>query len=341
MLKNLQISGFRTFRSLKVEPLSRVNLFVGANNAGKTSVLEAIETLMSGIDGLVRGLLRREEVSFESQATPAETTIEIAHVFHEHHLPEPGVGLSIEGESDFLGTHSFTFIRDTRGTNTFNERDGFRVDDGSPEEDWVDLLPTGDIGVPRLMQARLKVNGFFLDSGGLKSSELRAQWDGIVLTSEEEKVLDAMRIIESRAERIAFSSDRQSASNIFVKLQGEGGRIPLGSMGEGMRRLLTLAMGLASAKHSLLIDDIDTGLHHSVMIRMWRLIAETAKRLNIQVFATTHSLDCVRALGWLYEEAPELASEVTVHRVEKGADVTTVYSAEELQIAARQRMEIR
>ncbi|HHC24806.1 MAG TPA: ATP-binding protein [Desulfobacterales bacterium] len=42
----------------------------------------------------------------------------------------------------------------------------------------------------------------------------------------------------------------------------------------------------------LLIDEIDTGLHFTVMENMWRLITQTAKRLDVQVFATTHNSDC-------------------------------------------------
>ena len=58
-----------------------------------------------------------------------------------------------------------------------------------------------------------------------------------------------------------------------------------------------MAIALISAKGGvLLIDEIDTGLHYTVMADMWKLIAQTAAELDVQVFATTHSSDCVTAL---------------------------------------------
>jgi predicted ATP-dependent endonuclease of OLD family len=79
-------------------------------------------------------------------------------------------------------------------------------------------------------------------------------------------------------------------------MRGQRDPIPLGSMGDGMRRILTLAMCAVNVENGfLLIDEIDTGLYYEVQADMWRLILETAQRLDVQVFATTHSWDCVSA----------------------------------------------
>jgi hypothetical protein len=113
-------------------------------------------------------------------------------------------------------------------------------------------------------------------------------------------------------------------------------------MGDGIKRLLSLSLNvIRSANGALAVDEIDTGLHHTVMVKMWRLVVETACRLDVQVFATSHSLDCLRALAWLCEEDLSIAQHVSAHRVERNSPATTRYSAEELAIAARQRMEIR
>lgn len=109
-----------------------------------------------------------------------------------------------------------------------------------------------------------------------------------------------------------------------------------------MKHLLALVLHLFSARGGfLLIDEIDTGLHYSVMADMWRLVVETAKRLEVQVFATTHSLDCVRALARLRKKYPETADEVTLHRVEKDAPQTVVYDADEIVIATESQLEVR
>lgn len=86
-------------------------------------------------------------------------------------------------------------------------------------------------------------------------------------------------------------------------LIGTGRPEPLGNLGEGMNRMLALAIGLVrSADGILLVDEIENGLHYSVQPDLWRMIFETAQELNVQVFATTHSYDCVQAFERVAQE---------------------------------------
>ena len=125
-------------------------------------------------------------------------------------------------------------------------------------------------------------------------------------------------------------------------MAGETSPNPLGSLGDGVRRLFAVLLAITEARGGfVLIDDIDTGLHHSVMRGMWQLVVKAAERLDIQVFATTHSSDCWQALGWLCATDPEIAKQVSVHRLERGLEHTVGYSPEELATAALQNMDIR
>jgi hypothetical protein len=161
----------------------------------------------------------------------------------------------------------------------------------------------------------------------------------LVLTPEEEEAIRALRIIEPLIERVAYLSE---SSGFVVNLKSSKPRLPLGSLGGGLKHFLALVLNLLSARGGfLLVDEIDTGLHYSVMLDMWRLLVETAKRLDVQVFATTHGLDCVRALARLRNRYPDTAAEVTVHRVEKGSPKTVVYDTDEIVIAAEHHIEVR
>ena len=90
-----------------------------------------------------------------------------------------------------------------------------------------------------------------------------------------------------------------------------------------------------------MVDEIDTGLHHSVMEDMWRMVITTAKRLNVQVFATSHSQDCINSLGRLHQIVPELAAQVSLHRLEKGLSQSVRYGPDEISTAALQEIEVR
>jgi AAA15 family ATPase/GTPase len=77
----------------------------------------------------------------------------------------------------------------------------------------------------------------------------------------------------------------------------------------------------------LLIDEIENGLHWSILPKVWRFLVETARVLDVQVFATTHSKDCIEALAELHRTDPLLAQRVTVHRLEAGRESSLRFDA--------------
>ncbi len=146
------------------------------------------------------------------------------------------------------------------------------------------------------MQTGTKIsNCIFVSINKFLFDKVTLMWDAIDLTPKENKIIEALKIIDSNLERISFSSSN-NANLIRLKLKNIESPIPLSSMGDGMYRILTLAMSLVTAEDGvLLVDEIETGLHYEAQTDMWRLILETAKELNVQVFATTLCWDCIAA----------------------------------------------
>ena len=336
MYDSIKLENFRTFKKLNISGLKRVNLFVGKNNAGKTSILEAIELLSSDGGALLRISRRREENL-------------IRHLFNGHRLEENS---QFQISSQFEDKQYFLQCRIILNLNPQEFEKLFSLQIESSELGGKINIPLSSEGEFErgifehkilTMQKRMLPNNstpiIFLESKGMDSSQLKKSWDSIVLTPKEEKVYEALQSITSDVERIAFTNEL--TSGIIVKLKNAG-RVPLGVMGDGVRRLLGLAICLVNSENGyLLIDEIDTGLHYSTMEEMWSFVIQTANLFNIQVFATTHSWDCVRALAWLQRERPDLADSVTLHRVDIDELKTMRYSAEELEIAARHHIEVR
>lgn len=118
--------------------------------------------------------------------------------------------------------------------------------------------------------------------------------------------------------------------------------MPIGTMGDGIWRLLAVTLALIRASGGvLLVDEIDTGLHFSVMEKMWKLVTETAQQLNVQVFATTHSSDCWKALASVSRSDVSQDSEVTIQRIEKTRSEAVHFSESEIVFAAEGDIEIR
>jgi AAA15 family ATPase/GTPase len=159
---------------------------------------------------------------------------------------------------------------------------------------------------------------------------------------------DALRFVEPDVERVAssnvpssFAYDLPARGGFKVKLKNVAQPIPIGSLGDGTWRMLAMAIALSRARNGvLLIDEIDTGLHHTVMTDMWRLVYESARRFNIQIFATTHSYDCVHSLASICEEGPA-ANNVTIQRVEMDRQKAIPFTDPEIRMAARKDIELR
>src|SRR3954466_4783480 len=345
MLKSLEIQGFRCFRELRVEPLTRVNLFVGLNNAGKTSLLEAAELLaIGGVEGLMRSAARRGERVLGRPESTEEFrghVVDPSHLFFGH-SQDLGRSFRIEGDGDaerwVQCKVEYAPAQETLLKALFFQSHV------TNEHQRLTISPYGGVlsPPPRLQESNPRVN--FLAAESLDASRLDQLWDALVLTPEEEGITQALKLVEPNIERLAFLIEGRGtpSPNILLKLKGSDRLLPLGTLGTGLRHLLALVLNLLSAKGGfLLVDKIDTGLHYSVMVDMWRLVIENAQRLGLQVFATTHSLDCVRALARLRNRYPELGAEVMIHRVERNQTKTVVYDTDDIGVAARGHIEVR
>jgi hypothetical protein len=189
----------------------------------------------------------------------------------------------------------------------------------------------------------------FISTESLSIEELSVIWNQVALTEAEERVVRALRFLEPKVDRIAptiastpyFYGYGGGRGGFIVKLSDIEQPIPIGSLGDGTWRMLALAIALSRAKDGvLLVDEIDTGLHYTVMADMWKLISETARALNVQVFATTHSFDCVHALATICHADVE-KSEVTLQRIELNKKKAITFTEGEIRIAAERQIEVR
>ncbi|MGC4119169.1 MAG: AAA family ATPase [Myxococcales bacterium] len=113
-------------------------------------------------------------------------------------------------------------------------------------------------------------------------------------------------------------------------------------MGSNGWSSFSTALGVATGG-VLLVDELDDGLHYTVLPRLWRFLVEAARKLDLQVFATTHSRDCIEAIASLQREADgtDLAQDITVHRLELGSPRTVRMDSRIVRIALEGSQELR
>jgi AAA15 family ATPase/GTPase len=119
--------------------------------------------------------------------------------------------------------------------------------------------------------------------------------------------------------------------------------MPVALLGGGTKRVLSIAMAMLYAKGGcVLIDEIETGLHYSAQEALWRAIITWADQLDVQVFVTTHSYECIKAFraaasGSLFADQSKL------FRIERQRDdfKAIAYDQDELERSIERIWEVR
>jgi AAA15 family ATPase/GTPase len=370
MFKRLTIDNYRIFQHIQLNDIGRVNLIVGMNNSGKSSLLEAIYLLTSDEPGTSLAFILNERGEFISRINDPRYDrrvvggYQISHVFFGH-APEKVQHVNIRadnGKSNYLDIT----LREVRSQK---EVEGYQVslfeEEEIDTEGRIQTLAFEHVRPgfePKKETMRVveggvlpyrssSIRGFtqpdqssrLITTNYLGFDDLAILWDTITLTPREDLVVEALQILEPRIERISFTSRRTSNSGILLKLKGEQDPIPLGSMGDGMRRILAIIASLVCVdKGTLLIDEIDTGLYYAVLTDMWKLILEIANRRKIQVFASTHSWDCVRAFQEALKDFSESSSGRLIRLDKTGDTIKPItFTSKELDIAIKQGIEVR
>jgi len=376
MISSIRIRGYRGFDAFEMSGLGRVNLLVGTNNSGKTSVLEAIYLLTSMGDpfALWQLLWRRGErlppmlmANADRPARRAPVELDVAHLFNGHEA-QPGSTIQISSRNQAYERsveYSITEVLPREQSEIFSaEEDGPLISRlalevaGNPKPA-VGLIPltrgggmyADAIDMPG-RRARLRPSeaepAHFITTDSFTGDELVAMWNKISLTPSEGLVLQALQFLDPDIERIASQVTSgpyypsQARGGFIIKRKGWEQPVPIGSMGDGMWRMLAMAIAITQCKGGvLLVDEIDTGLHYTVMSQMWKLIFNAAKELDVQVFATTHSYDCVYTLAQICSGRKDTREHVTVQRIDPGKTKAVPYDEDEIAIAASREIEVR
>jgi AAA15 family ATPase/GTPase len=350
MLKSLKIKNFRCFEEFDLPQLGRVNLLVGKNNSGKTSVLEAIHILDSVSPIALWEAIERRGEYFENNREE-----DISHINHFYlgHEIEDGNEIMIsanrnDGSAIFklFSNQKYDPLEDWMSEKS--ERSTFCEWTSLNENNEIKSNLQSAINLYRkpAMIPRRATNSknIFVALSSTQVLHVIELFNQIVITPQEQILYEALRFIEPKIERIAPTtiqgSRRVQHGGFVVAIDGK--RIPIGSMGDGIWRILEITLAMVNIPGgTLLIDEIDTGLHFSVMIDLWKLICKTAEKLDIQVFATTHNSDCWKSLAEVANSDDIASDDITIHRIERGKKQSIVFNEQEMAIAAERDIEVR
>jgi hypothetical protein len=378
MIPSLHISGFKLFRDLELPKLGSLNLFVGKNNTGKTCLLEAVELYASSSPwDILRVASRREPDGGQRRKFDKfdpfeleESLRPLLNLFYRERgqLSKLYIQLSAGHPEADLKLRCDPFLDDFLEMEAMSAEAG--AEPGSHRRHLGHLLERGfelargeKKSKPHffgrylrrlpISEETMKEEGWlhpdvapvaFLPARGFSNSEAKRLWDKASLADKDELLLEWLRFVEPEVRDLRYISDSDSGTDLpYLKINGDHGRTPLSSMGDGLTRLFHIGLSMANASGGiLLIDEFENGLHWEVQEQLWRALFKAASHFGVQVFATTHSTDCIRGFLAAQSEVLKLG-ENFVYRLERQGDDIYAFDLppENLGAALRQQVEVR
>ena len=336
-LPSLLIENFRGIESLTIPKLGRVTLLTGKNAVGKTTVLEAVHVYATRGHFAQRLLMERGENFFTTDVEDDEVTVVDGSALFYNWDASPGtkgmIGVLNMGDKTLMiepYIQAPKYYEEVKKFLNLSQNSILAFKFSLGDHAWHSY---GTEDAPPM------IRGSRLGPSMLNNNLLAQWWGEVALSPEQSSAVEALELaINTDIEGIALVNKEQ----IFVRLKEHEHRIPLRSLGDGAVRLFGAALALANSRDGFLfIDEAENGIHHSIQRDYWRMVLQAAHDNNVQVLATTHSWDCVRAFAQAAVENTDV--EGLLIRLEKDNDgiYPVEYSEDDLKVCAEQGIEVR
>ena len=372
--RSLRIRHFRGLKEFTVDYLKRINLFVGLNNYGKTSILEALYLACNN----------QEPVSLNNLNTfrglrLTESNIEdlINNLFHSLDLKQP-IKIDITCEN---GTENFSIELIESESSFQQETTNLANLTLNPSQIQQQIsrkhivtkyknslnnkileatgkftaVPLYNQAMPNMLAYMNAVNFTFnyerntqsalpvlyIHSNYLTSQADCQRFSKLIELKEDKEIIDVLKILEPRLREIKILN-KGNQFELAADFSDEEKLLSLNICGDGLLKVFSFVLTICSAKGGVvLIDEIENGLHYSIHELIWKKLDFLAQKYNVQIFATTHSHEMIEAAYRAYKDCD--FDNFSFYRVDRKADKTecTNYDAITFRTAIENNFEIR
>jgi AAA15 family ATPase/GTPase len=143
----------------------------------------------------------------------------------------------------------------------------------------------------------------FIDSSKPTNIHLTSLYSSIQDLGKQDKFLKYLQIIDKNITRIEPQVRGEEQSFLRVTLENPKQSLISSELGEGTNRFIEILCTLLSnANGTVLIDEIENGIHYTKLYDIWKAIIEIVQKENIQLFVTTHDLESIEALNRASED---------------------------------------
>lgn len=351
LLKSITVQNFRGIDNLVIDDFADVNLLIGNNNCGKTSVLESV-FLLTGISNptlaatvnQLRGLFATPEklkllfrnVNLENKpkidgvflnGNSRELVISAKQIFDlNHQVTDPNI--EVEGLDFDFTIKNISDEKSYKSSLNFIRNKDLSL---SPTPQ-INIIPAQDYKEDRV--AILLTNKDELN--------LLQRYSLLLKQKKNDFMLKLLQRFDKNIKSVQLLPD-----GIYFELPKVTELLPLNAMGGGMGHFLNIAISIAVQPNSVIcIDEIESGLHFSKYYILWEHIFNIAKENNSQLFVTTHNIETLKMLAEFLENKKNIsfrnmAKIFTIANTAKAGYKSYGYSYEGFSQAISHNIELR
>ena len=338
----LNIQNFRSIKSLQISGLGQFNLFIGKNNCGKSTVLEAVY-MASAVPQLPLFAMNTGR-----GANPVQNE-DFVTLFHDFNIEKP---VSVRFSDDaYFREVSVSAVKLNRMPQVVmncmpQEQSlighyGIEVKSDSLKTPYSVRYNQKDVTPERIILSDEEIQNLNDDKSVRSVQFITAQWlnyntveyvNNLVVNKQKDSLITSLKKIDGRIKDIQIGNN----NTIYIDI-GLSKLLPIQFIGLGVRKFITIASIVASQKDGvLLIDEFENGLHYETMDILWKAVVELCREHNIQLFATTHSYECIESFVNASEES-------CVYRIERKDNEHRAirYNSDEASESIKKRWEMR
>ena len=346
MINSFEIKRYRCFSSVSARNLSRVNIIVGQSGSGKTALLEALWLCAGGNPTHYFNLLRWRGLLGDTFQLATETYDQFFRDMFYKFRTEQGIEMSLEdtdrgawtleiGPDRDIGQQSVGYFADTLTHTPF----AFRSKDPSGEA-FIVSIQLGPEGTMKFPRSPNPYQVIFLNNVTLpNAANVTTKFSTMIQEGKEKNVIEGLNRLYKNITDIRLIS-YGGGTVLLAEVEGLG-RIPITSVSGGINKYLTLLITLGNKRRNVvLVDEFENGLYYANLTDAWRGIVSVCRETDSQIFLTTHSRECLKAMLPILEESPDDFTLIRTERQE-GEVLPVQFSGEEMRASLKQHFEIR
>lgn len=310
-VQNFHVDAFRGIHAFEANNMNHINLIVGDNNCGKTSILEALLLLRNPPD--IANILR---VSRQRESTYSFSRISIFDCFMSM-LPQGDTDQRICIHAECFGL-PVDYVIQGEPTRIMLDESDVRLFPYSRLK--KDIPPEANAFLGSLewrigdhsdfekisIHEHSRISGIEFKRGQLMDMTYLSPVDHVrtgvlnnIVRNEGYKEI-CLRVIKmfdpEITDLLILKNELTNRPVEYIKHQ-KLGTMPVSTYGDGIKKVLLFANAIASSAGGvLLIDEIDTAIHSKYYDDIFRFLIKACRQYNVQLFITTHNIEAVDAL---------------------------------------------